>query len=294
LVGFIARVLGVGRVLQYFDSHQPPDVKPQVMQFSLAISPCPNDTFIFNGLLTGRIAAPFPVDISLLDIQELNEGMFAERFDLCKVSSVAALRNSACYRICSVGAAVGFGVGPLIVSRPGAGPINRESKVVAPGPATTAYTLLRHFFPEVSSVRQMVFSEIMPAILRGEADYGVVIHEGRFVYQGLGLECVVDLGALWESRYGVPLPLGCLVAHRRVPEHELRQFEEVVRESIRYSYAYPQEALVTMREHAQELDEKAIWSHVELYVNRWSLDLGDEGRGAFGKLGEVVRGVEVS
>ncbi|MFO0003779.1 MAG: MqnA/MqnD/SBP family protein, partial [bacterium] len=103
--------------------------------------------------------------------------------------------------------------------------MNRESKVVAPGPATTAYTLLRHFFPEVSSVRQMVFSEIMPAILRGEADYGVVIHEGRFVYQDFGLECVADLGALWEKRYEVPLPLGCLVAHRRVAREFKSAFE---------------------------------------------------------------------
>jgi 1,4-dihydroxy-6-naphthoate synthase len=250
------------------------------MKLSLAVTPCPNDTFIFNGLLTGRIAAPLPVDISLLDIQEINEGMFAERFDLCEVSSVAALRNSACYRICSVGAAVGFGVGPLIVSRHGAGPINSASTVLAPRPATTAYTLLRHFFTEASSVRQLVFSEIMLAILRGEAHYGDVIHEWRFVYKGLGLECVVaNLGALWECRYGVPLPLGCLLAHRRMLDHELRQFEGAVRESIRYSYAYPQEALVTMREHAQELDEKAIWSHVELCVNRWSLVPGDEGRG---------------
>jgi 1,4-dihydroxy-6-naphthoate synthase len=276
-----------------FDSHQPPEVKPIDMKLSLGISPCPNDTFIFNGLLTGCSVAPFPIEISLLDIQELNEGMAAERFDLCKVSSVAALRNSERYRICSVGAAVGFGVGPLIVSRPGVGPISRESKVIAPGPATTAYTLLRHFFPEVSLVRQMVFSEIMPAILRGEADYGVVIHEGRFVYQGLGLECVADLGALWESRYGVPLPLGCLVAHRRVQDERLEQFEESVRQSIRYSYAHPKKALETMCQYAQELDEKAIWSHVELYVNKWSLELGEEGRGAFGRLGEVVGGVEI-
>lgn len=255
---------------------------------TLAFSPCPNDTFIFHGIIAGRISLPLPMAIELRDIQELNEGMAAERFDLCKVSSVAALKHSETYRICSVGAALGYGVGPLLVSRPGAAPLDSRSRVVAPGSATTAYALLRHFFPQVTSVRQLVFSEIMPALLRGEADYGVIIHEGRFVYERLGLVCVADLGSLWEGRYAVPLPLGCLVAHRRVADAVRGELEDAVRRSLEYSYAHRDEAFRTMRVHAQELDESAIWAHVDLYVNQWSYDLGTEGRVAFDRLSQVV------
>jgi 1,4-dihydroxy-6-naphthoate synthase len=258
------------------------------MSATLAISPCPNDTFIFHGILSGCVSLPCPLAIELHDIQELNEGMAAERFDLCKVSSVAALKHTTSYEICSVGAALGYGVGPLLVSRPGAQPLNAHSRVVAPGEATTAYALLRHFFPELSSVRQLVFSEIMPALLRGEADYGVIIHEGRFVYQRLGLVCAADLGALWEERYSAPLPLGCLVAHRRVGDRLRGELERAVRESLAYSYAHREEALATMRAHAQELDERALWAHVDLYVNQWSCDLGTEGRGAFVQLSKLV------
>ena len=258
------------------------------MSHVVAISPCPNDTFIFHGVLTGRVALPSPVTFELLDIQELNEGIAAERFDLCKVSSVAALRHSATYEVCSVGAALGYGVGPLLVARPGAAPLGERSRVLAPGSATTAFALLRHFFPQAASVSQVVFSDIMPALVRGDADYGVVIHEGRFVYQALGLRCVADLGALWEERYQVPLPLGCLVAHRRVAREWKAAFESAVRASIEYSYAHRDEALATMRAHAQELDDRAIWSHVNLYVNQWSSELGSTGKAAFERLASVM------
>lgn len=255
---------------------------------TLAFSPCPNDTFVFHAIVAGRVQLPHEMVIELRDIQELNEGCAAERFDLCKVSSVSALRLADTYRICSVGAALGYGVGPLLVARPGARPLDSNARILAPGRDTTAYALLRHFFPHVGSVEQVVFSEIMPALLRGEADYGVVIHEGRFVYEQLGLTCIADLGALWEDRYALPLPLGCLVAHARVDSALQNDFERAVRRSIEYSYAHRDEALATMRTHAQELDAQALWAHVDLYVNRWSVDLGDEGRAALERLSKVV------
>ena len=258
------------------------------MTIKLAISPCPNDTFVFHGLISGQVIPPQPLSIELFDIQKLNEGMEEECFDFCKVSAVAAIRHSDKYRMCSVGAALGYGVGPLVVARPGAAPIGPRSRVLAPGEGTTAYALFKHFFPEVvSGVKQTVFSEIMPALLKGEADYGVVIHEGRFVYQSLGLDCMADLGALWEQRYSLPLPLGCLVAHRRLGHDVKNDFEEAVRASIRFSYANRGLAYETMSLHAQELDEHAIWAHVDLYVNQWSLDLGEAGWAAFKRLGDV-------
>jgi 1,4-dihydroxy-6-naphthoate synthase len=258
------------------------------MSIKLAISPCPNDTFIFSGLLTGRTQLPWPVSIEFADIQRLNEAMAAHRFDLCKVSAVAAIRNKENYRVCRVGAALGYGVGPLIVSRPDAKPLSAESRVLAPGIDTTAYALFRHFFPEVRTVKQVVFSDIMPALLRGEADYGVVIHEGRFVYQKLALVCLADLGALWEERYKLPLPLGCLVAHRQVSERQQSEFEKAVCDSMHFAYRNKITAYETMHSYAQELDEQAIWQHVDLYVNQWSLDLGESGLAAFKQLGQVV------
>jgi 1,4-dihydroxy-6-naphthoate synthase len=275
---------GYCKGLTSFDCRAFQEVESTHMSYVVALSPCPNDTFIFHGLLRGRISLPGPVRFELRDIQELNEGMARERFDLCKVSSVAALRHSDTYELCSVGAALGYGVGPLLVARPGAAPLGESSRVLAPGSDTTAYALLRHFFPQAPGGRQVVFSEIMPALVRGDADYGVVIHEGRFVYQELGLQCVADLGALWEERYQVPLPLGCLVAHRRVAREWRFAFESAVRSSIQYSYAHRDEALTTMRAHAQELDDRAIWAHVDLYVNKWSSELGVAGQAAFERL----------
>jgi 1,4-dihydroxy-6-naphthoate synthase len=259
------------------------------MQYSFAFSPCPNDTFMMHAIMSGAVRTDgIAFDLSLHDIQELNTGMAAERFDLCKVSSVAALKNAHAYELCSVGAAVGYGVGPLLLARPGAPALERAAGVLCPGAATTAYALFQHFYPQAGAVRQCVFSEIMPALARGEADYGVVIHEGRFTYQGLGLECVADLGAMWEERYRVPLPLGCLVAHRRVAPAVRSAFEQTVRRSIEYSYNHRDEAYQTMRAHAQELDDQALWAHVDLYVNQWSLELGEIGQAAFTRLQEII------
>jgi 1,4-dihydroxy-6-naphthoate synthase len=259
------------------------------MNYTVAFSPCPNDTFMMHGIMTERVkAAGMNFDLSLLDIQQLNVAMQEERFDFCKVSSVAAQRCADSYELCSVGAALGYGVGPLLLKRPGAPQLNASSVVLCPGSLTTAYALFQHFYPAINTIEQRVFSEIMPALQNKEADYGVVIHEGRFTYQGLGLECVADLGAMWEERYRVPLPLGCLVAHRRVAPAVRSAFEQTVRRSIEYSYNHRDEAYQTMRAHAQELDDQALWSHVDLYVNQWSLELGEIGQAAFRRLKEIV------
>jgi 1,4-dihydroxy-6-naphthoate synthase len=145
--------------------------------------------------------------------------------------------------------------------------------------------LFRELYPgAVIGVQHCLFSEIMPALERGEADYGVVIHEGRFTYEARGLELVADLGNLWEERFKLPLPLGCFVAHTRITEAVRREVSDLVRRSIEYGYSHREEAYETMRRHAQELDEQAIWSHVDLYVNEWSLALGNTGEAAFEQL----------
>ena len=260
------------------------------MVYSLAISTCPNDTFMFHAILERRIdLRGLEFEITLCDIQELNLGMQAERYDFCKASSVAALRVAESYELCASGAALGYGVGPLLLKRKDAPPLGSGARVLCPGESTTANALFRHFYPEGGEVSQVVFSDIMPALRDGRADYGVVIHEGRFTYESFGLECVADLGTCWEKRYQMPLPLGCVVASRRLPSEIRQVFAEVTRASVEYAYANRQETLATMRRYAQELDDNALWAHVELYVNEWSVDLGDVGRSAFERLSEVLR-----
>jgi 1,4-dihydroxy-6-naphthoate synthase len=252
------------------------------MRYKLGISTCPNDTFMFHALLEKRVRCNgFELDIELMDVQQLNEGLARGDVHFSKASCFAAASLRDRYELCRSGAALGYGVGPLVLARQGMPHEITEGRVLAPGNMTTAYLLFQHFFPNATTIHHVVFSEIMPALERGEADYGVVIHEGRFTYQKSGLALVADLGALWEREFLLPLPLGCIVADRSLPHEHRAAFSRAVRESVEYGYAHKDEALLTMRRYAQELEDSVIWKHVDLYVNQWSLDLGGEGARAF-------------
>jgi 1,4-dihydroxy-6-naphthoate synthase len=260
------------------------------MRFKLGISPCPNDTFMFHAILERKIdMRGFEFDVQLLDIQELNSALSRRQFDFSKASSVAAIVARDAYRLVDAGAAIGFGVGPLLVSSADAPPLDAQgARILLPGKETTAALLFRHFLSSHGSVSHTVFSEIMPALAEGRADYGVVIHEGRFTYQEHGLKLVADLGQLWEQRYNAPLPLGCIVASRAISEETQDIFTNLVRDSIRYGYEHRDEVVVTMRRYARELSDKVLWSHVELYVNEWSVKLGTQGDQAMRRFREVV------
>ena len=252
------------------------------MRYKLGISTCPNDTFMFHAILSGHVKpVGFDLDIELMDVQQLNEGLSRGAFHFAKASCFAAAIMRDRYERATSGAALGYGVGPLVLARKGAPPLDENARVLTPGGMTTAYLLLQRFFPRASSVRHVVFSEIMPALERGEADYGVVIHEGRFTYAQSGLSLTADLGALWEKEFSLPLPLGCIVADRALPQEQRLAFSRAVRESIEYGYAHKDETFSTMHRYAQELAEPVIWQHVELYVNEWSVELGDVGVKAF-------------
>ena len=252
------------------------------MRYKLGISTCPNDTFMFHALLEKRVRCDgFELDIELMDVQQLNEGLARGEFDFSKASCFAAATLKARYELSRSGAALGYGVGPLVLARHGMSHEITDGRVLAPGNMTTAYLLFQHFFPNATTINHVVFSEIMPALERGEADYGVVIHEGRFTYHESGLSLVADLGALWEQEFSLPLPLGCIVADRSLPEESRAAFSRAVKESIEYGYAHKEEALHTMKRYALELEDSVIWKHVDLYVNQWSLDLGVEGARAF-------------
>jgi 1,4-dihydroxy-6-naphthoate synthase len=260
------------------------------MRYKLGISTCPNDTFMFHALLEGRVRCDgFEIDIELMDVQQLNEGLAKGSFNFSKASCYAAALLEERYEIVPAGAALGYGVGPLLLARAGAIADISRARVLAPGNMTTAFLLFQRYFSQARDVSHAIFSEIMPALERGDADYGVVIHEGRFTYQERGLSLVADLGSLWEREFSLPLPLGCIVGDRSLPKPHREAFASAVRRSIEYAYAHRDEALLTMRRYAQELSDDVIWRHVDLYVNRWSLELGVDGGAAFERFRELVR-----
>jgi 5,8-dihydroxy-2-naphthoate synthase len=244
----------------------------------LGISTCPNDTFAFHAILNKRIdLRGLDLDIVLLDVQELNQMLAKEELDFSKASFHAALCLAETYGVIRSGSALGSGVGPLLLSAKDGAIPEAESEVLCPGAWTTATLLLRCFYPSVTSIEQRLFSDIMPALVSGEADFGVVIHEGRFTYAEQGLHLVRDLGEAWEEKTNLPLPLGGILARRCLDSELHTRFHGVLQDSIRYAREHKQEALQTIRQYAQELDESVIWPYIDLYVNDYTSDLGEEG-----------------
>jgi 1,4-dihydroxy-6-naphthoate synthase len=255
----------------------------------LGISPCPNDTFTFHALLCGAVRPRgFDLEIHMHDVQTLNEKLCAGELDASKVSFAAALRATRDTVVLRSGSALGFGVGPLLLKRPGAPPL-RDARVLCPGETTTASLLYALFHAGEGRIEQTVFSDILPALKRGRADYGVCIHEGRFTYERYGLVRVEDLGETWEARTKCPLPLGGIVARTRLGPKTLRELDDAVRASLDHARKHPREALATAHEHAAELDEDVIRAHVDLYVNDWTRDLGAEGEQALMELSRRAR-----
>jgi 1,4-dihydroxy-6-naphthoate synthase len=260
--------------------------EPTLSKLRFGISPCPNDTFAFHGLLTGatdRHGIDF--EFTVADVEELNQRLARGELDGGKASFAQALTLARDFLVLPVGAAVGFGVGPLLVARPQfVHEPDATSRVLCPGAGTTAFLLLRTLLPSATNVRHVHFASIMPAVARGEADFGVVIHEGRFTFREHGLACVADLGELWERRTRSPLPLGGLLAMRSLRERfgadVFARITAAVRDSLDHARAHRDAAFTTMQRHAQELSPAAVWQHVDLYVNELTRDLGGTGAAA--------------
>ena len=252
----------------------------------LGISTCPNDTFAFHGLLTRSVDwRGLQFEVELLDIEQLNERLLGGGFDVGKTSFHAALHLADDHVVLPSGSALGFGVGPLLLSAaPGMRPENTSQLTLCPGRHTTAALLFALFHPNTTRVEHVVFSEIMPRLEAAQADYGVCIHEGRFTWQQRGLGLVEDLGTRWEQETGCPLPLGGIVAASRLPEEAIATVQQVIQDSLRFALADRQAALPTMRRYAQEFDDRVLMQHVDLYVNAWTLDLGVEGARALDEL----------
>jgi len=260
------------------------------MNLRLGLSTCPNDTFTFHAILNRKIDwRGFDFEFALLDVQQLNEQLAADELDVSKASFHAALDLSSRFGVLRAGAAMGMGVGPLLLAAQENVALTPEARVLCPGADTTATLLFRCLYPQVQRIEQRVFSEIMPALQRGEADFGVVIHEGRFTYQQEGLRLVEDLGASWERVSHGPVPLGGILARLDLGSEVHDALNALLRESIAYAYAHRDEVFRTMQRYAQELEPAVIWAHVDLYVNEYTVDLGETGERALATLNHLAQ-----
>jgi 1,4-dihydroxy-6-naphthoate synthase len=257
----------------------------------LGISTCPNDTFAFHGLMNRKVSwRGLDFNIELIDIQQLNDRLFRGDFDVAKTSFHAALLLSDQTVVLPSGSALGFGVGPLLLSaRAGKIPQHHGQVTLCPGEHTTAALLYRLMYPDSTQIRHVVFSQIMPDLKSAQADFGVCIHEGRFTWQNEGLGLVEDLGTRWEHETGSPLPLGGIVARRSLDRSTIAAIQGVIRDSLEFALANRNDPLPTMRQYAQEFDDRVLMQHVELYVNDWTLDLGTVGEDALSQLSVRAR-----
>lgn len=251
------------------------------MRLTLNISPCPNDTFMFDAIVNRRIdIAPFEFEVRYLDIEQLNAAVLEGGPAISKISYAVLPAISDRYRVLNSGSALGRGNGPLLVSRGDVDLSNPNLRVAIPGVHTTANALMTRLFPQVTDKVPMLFSEIAEAVERGVVDAGVLIHEGRFTYAARGLRLVADLGVEWERATELPLPLGAIVASRQLPEDVVMAFDELLHRSVEYAFRNPMISREYVKSHARELADDVIDSHIALFVNEFSLSLGDEGRRA--------------
>jgi 1,4-dihydroxy-6-naphthoate synthase len=261
------------------------------MKLTLGFSPCPNDTFIFDALVNQKIdTAGLEFEAVLEDVETLNQWALEEKLDITKLSFPAFFRSLDKYVLLNAGSALGKGVGPLLISNTGQEIADNEvnhSTVALPGANTTANLLFSFAYPGATNKKFMLFSAIEEAVLSGETGLGVIIHENRFTYQQKGLHKVADLGEYWEKKMNTPIPLGGIAINQDIKRSVALKVDELIRRSIDYAFAnYP---LVTdyVKQHAQTMSEEVMRQHIDLYVNNFSLDLGQEGKAAIASLHEV-------
>jgi 1,4-dihydroxy-6-naphthoate synthase len=249
------------------------------MRLTLGFSPCPNDTFIFDALVNNKIKHNFSFYIIIADVEELNKLALEGKIDITKMSYHAYAYAAAQYLICESGSALGRGNGPLFVSKKKVYPDEIPFlKVAIPGKYTTAAFLLKYAFPTVKEPDIYLFSDIEDVVLSNETDAGVLIHEGRFTYKDKGLRLIKDLGEHWELCTKQAIPLGCIAMNRSLPDDVRKSFSQALKDSILFAKANPASSHDYVRKHAQEQAEEITAKHIELFVNDYTLELGEEGR----------------
>jgi len=256
---------------------------------TLGFSPCPNDCFIFDAMLHGKIDTEgLEFDVFMEDVETLNQKAFKGELDVTKLSYHAYAHLTKKYQLLNAGSALGNNCGPLLITNKNdlSGLVSElrspdsKLKIAIPGKYTTANFLLSLAFPEATDKVEMVFSDIEDAVLTGKVDAGLIIHENRFTYEQKGLKKIIDLGEYWETLTKAPIPLGGIVIKRDFPNELKATFDRVLRKSVEYAFANPKSSLSFVKEHAQEMSEEVMYKHIDLYVNNYSVDLGKEGKRA--------------
>jgi 1,4-dihydroxy-6-naphthoate synthase len=269
------------------------------MTLTLGFSPCPNDTFIFDALVNGKIDTEgLEFDIRLEDVETLNQWALQEKLDISKISYGVLPLVMDQYQLLDAGGALGKGVGPLLISRKQLSLTEIETAAIAvPGERTTAHLLFSLAFPGARNKQFMIFSAIEDAVLSGKVDCGVIIHENRFTYRQKGLTKLLDLGEFWEKETGAPIPLGGIIFRRNLPafthttpalsrkvapspENLAAKVNRLIRQSLQYAFSHHPDLPDYVKIHAQEMDETVMRQHIDLYVNNYSLSLGSDGENA--------------
>ncbi|EFK59991.1 menaquinone biosynthesis family protein [Sphingobacterium spiritivorum] len=266
------------------------------MKLTLGFSPCPNDTFIFDALIHNKIDTEgLSFEVEYQDVETLNQKAFQQQLDVTKLSYHAFAYAVEDYELLDAGSALGFGVGPLLITKDEKlaerlkesldtkGTLNADLadlRIGIPGKYTTANFLLGLAFPQLQNKQEVVFSGIEQALIDGDIDLGLIIHENRFTYEDKGLHKVVDLGDFWEKTTGYPIPLGGIVVRRGIEDEVKQKLNRILKKSVAFAFEHPKSGLDFIRSHAQEMSEEVMYKHIELYVNSYSRDLGTEGRKA--------------
>jgi 1,4-dihydroxy-6-naphthoate synthase len=263
------------------------------MNLTLGFSPCPNDCFMFDAMVHHRIDLEgLEFDVRMADIEALNAAAFAGDVDVTKLSFHAYAYCADDYVLLDAGSALGRNCGPLLISQR---PISLEEvaaghlRIAIPGKYTTANFLLSLAFPHATDKSECLFSDIEGGVLDGRFDAGLIIHENRFTYADRGLKKIIDLGEFWESATGAAIPLGGIVISRRLPADVRQRVNRVMRRSVEYAFANRDASLPFVRANAQAISDEVMYKHIDLYVNEYSVDLGEDGRRAVEMLFERAK-----
>ncbi len=256
----------------------------------IGFSTCPNDTFIFHAMLhdcidTGSLSfAPH-----LHDVEELNKKAFSQDFHISKLSFYAYFKLKETYEILDAGSALGYGCGPMLIGRSSDG-FTPDSTIAIPGEDTTAYLLLQLWNPDIHNVEVTRFDNILEGVQTGKYDAGLIIHEGRFIYPEYGCKKILDLGEWWESETGMPIPLGCITIRKDTATlSKKKHVESILKQSIQFAFKNRDVSRDYIKLHAQEMDDTVIDGHIDLYVNDFTLSLGEKGKKAIQTLEEMAR-----
>lgn len=258
------------------------------MKLSLGFSPCPNDTFIFDALVNKRIDTEgLEFDVQLGDVETLNTKAFKAELDITKISYHAFAYMTANYQLLRSGSALGNNCGPILIAPKEISNLKSQISnltIAIPGKYTTANFLLGIAFPEAKNKKEMLFSKIETAVLENEVDAGLIIHENRFTYQSKGLKKMIDLGEFWETKTGLPIPLGGIAIRKNLPLELKLKVEKLIRKSIEYAFVNPEASKEYVSCHSQEMEPDVIQSHINLYVNNYSINLGEKGKKAVNEM----------